>query len=41
MPAFMSRPTFNILNLGVLSRLGLAVLASALVWAAVFWALRV
>ena len=37
----MSKIAFNILNLGVLPRLGLAALASALVWAAVFLALRV
>lgn len=35
----MSSTPFNILHLGLLGRLAFAVLASALVWAAVAWAL--
>jgi hypothetical protein len=35
----MSRPAFNILNLGLVARLVLAGAACAVVWAATLWAL--
>jgi hypothetical protein len=35
----MSRPAFNLLNLGVVARLALAACACALVWAVTLWAL--
>jgi len=35
----MSRPAFNLLNLGLGARLALAAAACAVVWAATLWAL--
>jgi hypothetical protein len=35
----MRKINLDLVNMGVLPRLGLAAVASALVWAAVFWAI--
>jgi hypothetical protein len=37
----MAKPSFNLLHMSVLSRLGLAGLICGLIWACVIWAISV